>query len=173
MLPRVSIRAPLRRATAACAVAMMFSRFQSAPPCGERRPFPPPGSAWRCFNPRPPAESDARFRHQEALGAVSIRAPLRRATPRTGLDDWREIVSIRAPLRRATAITNATRGETECFNPRPPAESDWPPPTAGPSRRFQSAPPCGERRETDAEAMNDYLFQSAPPCGERRSPPAT
>ena len=109
----VSIRAPLRRATASYASSRLPERmFQSAPPCGERR-------------------------HRQTATKVSIRAPLRRATTCAEAVYVRlRRVSIRAPLRRATGRNgclrldgvsirpHCCRSRCRCFNPRPPAESD-------------------------------------------------
>ena len=79
--------------------------FQSAPPCGER--------------PHHAAEAGG------GVIDVSIRAPLRRATPRLTATDGELLhVSIRAPLRRATRRRGRGPESTTSFNPRPPAESD-------------------------------------------------
>ena len=147
MLPRVSIRAPLRRATAACAVAMMFSRFQSAPPCGERLATEGTVNASTRFNPRPPAESDGGLRGRDDVLAVSIRAPLRRATP-----------------------VSATRKRLALFQSAPPCgERPRAPGWMTGEKLFQSAPPCGERRPRISVRVTPGVFQSAPPCGERPS----
>ena len=121
-------------------------RFNPRPPCGERRIRSHPRRPCPCFNPRPPAESDKQRHSHDGAHAVSIRAPLRRATPAGQAGRAAEHVSIRAPLRRATAASIAferammfqsappcgerhkgCRQEGACkgrFNPRPPAESD-------------------------------------------------
>ena len=143
----VSIRAPLRRATRDTLQELYTVLFQSAPPCGERprnpagpsrsrgfNPRPPAESDveqaggvlhFRRFNPRPPAESDVADQPAQRLAAVSIRAPLRRATSGLGHAAARLAVSIRAPLRRATRVRRSPASGIE----------------------FQSAPPCGERRD--------------------------
>ena len=108
--------------------------FQSAPPCGERRLGEGLSGSGQStsFNPRPPAESDlpgrsSGQRRSDVRRQVSIRAPLRRATPRSAC--------------KSTVASTV----------------------------FQSAPPCGERRSRICRADGpSTVFQSAPPCGERR-----
>ncbi len=121
----VSIRAPVRGATAVAELASVTDGFQSAPPCGGR-----PRAAARMrarpvrFNPRPRAGGDAAGARLVAAGAVSIRAPVRGATRRG----------------RPCAVGTS-------FNPRPRAGGDA---RSAPRRHrqyvFQSAPPCGGRR---------------------------
>ena len=81
LLDVVSIRAPLRRATAeALRLPGSSNGFNPRPPA-ESDPWRlvRAGSFHR-FNPRPPAESDSRGSCAPQRGRVSIRAPLRRAT---------------------------------------------------------------------------------------------
>ncbi len=101
-------------------------KFRSAPPCGGR--------------PRP-------VRRHEGLGRVSIRAPVRGATPTV----WS---GSSAPC---------------CFDPRPRAGGDGPSVLIRRSALFRSAPPCGGRRVVGWRRQRLMEFRSAPPCGGRRS----
>ena len=157
--------------------------FQSTPPCGERhgamrhrkRGYYPVsirallrrattwtqrekiGMSFRCFNPRPPTESD--------------RARLRRRHPeRSGFNP-------RPPTESDAGLDRFASPLNGCFNPRPPTESD-----RAPDRRwrirpkmFQSTPPCGERLGSGFMALpRDAGFNPRPPTesdGERRCDP--
>ena len=129
--------------------------FQSAPPCGGRRKLLSLILRWTLseFQSAPPCGGRPRADPGATAGAgrVSIRAPVRGATPG---------VRRRAGRRR--------------FNPRPRAGGDA---MAHIDEGvygllFQSAPPCGGRH-TKRLLQLRQLFQSAPPCGGRlcRSPP--
>ncbi len=119
----VSIRAPVRGATSASTIQVILNPFRSAPPCGGRRPASPASGSIRCFDPRPRAGGDQRYRACQPFSPVSIRAPVRGATlRRRGLDAGQQ-VSIRAPVRGATLVATYASAAME----------------------FRSAPPCGGR----------------------------
>ena len=113
---RVSIRAPLRRATLPAAF------FAQCAPVSIRAPLRRATAPWDCHC--------IHF-------AVSIRAPLRRATSSSvSFADPRD-VSIRAPLRRATV-------DVVGFDASVP---------------FQSAPPCGERHRILSRSLRLQDFR--------------
>ena len=167
----VSIRAPARGATAAYNAGAGNIGFQSAPPHGGRqgaRPNPPPVDQFQSAPPhggRPPCI--AVFAR---IGAVSIRAPARGATPaqphrraslpgfnprpRTG-GDFRDPlqvtrllpVSIRAPARGATE-RRWHDAPGELVSIRAPARgATWKIRSLLGLNAFQSAPPHGGRLE--------------------------
>ncbi len=128
----VSIRAPVRGATGRQRVLWLYircfdprpragsddhcdnirpcwQRFRSAPPCGERLRAHHVAEHHLRFDPRPRAGSDLRgARIRPLFAPVSIRAPVRGATPLVLWPVWFRAVSIRAPVRGATLACRQT-----------------------------------------------------------------
>ena len=167
--------------------------FQSAPPCGGRpRQTVPQDRPWEGFQSAPPCGGrPARIIHEGLpIAEVSIRAPVRGATPRYPRDGQAPSLCFN-PRPRAGGDTRAPvrHAEPTSFNPRPRAGGDLNPVTTPAALMFQSAPPCGGRLSSRRYATYEsnvsirapvrgatskqqnlslpLLFQSAPPCGGR------
>ncbi len=143
----VSIRAPVRGATAPRDLLLLSTTFRSAPPCGERLSLSPAVTEYLEFRSAPPCGE----RPQTVYNHLQTR-----------------LVSIRAPVRGATYILFLI-DEVGGFDPRPRAGSDDG--TYGVcacASVFRSAPPCGERLTTVPVIRLSQGFRSAPPCGERQ-----
>ncbi len=141
----VSIRAPVRGATSVQSTALRSNqRFRSAPPCGERHARRGCRPRRSCFDPRPRAGSDAprgcALRWENGFDP----------RPRAGSDGsarraWAVLrVSIRAPVRGATPLRRVRAENGQCFDPRPRAGSDRsPPPLQSADRSFDPRPRAG------------------------------
>ena len=139
----VSIRAPLRRATCYEVLLCSHGRFQSAPPCGERLLAAKRPQAVASFNPRPPAESDQRGSQKPSSSWRFQSAPPCGERRVMFLDnpatEWFQSAPPCGERRTAWFCRRARSG----FNPRPPAESDRAPSPRAPGRsRFNPRPPA-------------------------------
>ena len=78
------------------------------------------------FDPRPRAGGDQQHRCDPDRQGVSIRAPAREATCRSGRTEHRTDVSIRAPAREATSYGARGMETGNSLDPRPRAGGDTP-----------------------------------------------
>ena len=116
----VSIHAPARGATPDIAVFFKHAMFQSTPPRGGRRGFPPAFFLQHGFQSTPPRGGRlCGDTHGLGRDIVSIHAPARGATGKHYVDETNIDVSIHAPARGATQEF-AGVDEQELFQSTPP-----------------------------------------------------
>ena len=116
----VSIHAP-RAGSDAARPCDSFGRFQSRPPCGERRNLSQNASHRRSFNPRPPCGE--RHRHTNRLtkrATFQSTPPVRGATATLAVVDSDLKVSIHAPRAGSDMASTGSVPRSSGFNPRPP-----------------------------------------------------
>ena len=143
------------------------SRFQSAPPHGERRKVRSALDSAHKFQSAPP-HGERRQPSARQICPVSIRAPARGATMPVSTATL-AVVFQSAPPHGERRRQGAGRCSDSCFNPRPRTGSDCSKATAcSASGGFNPRPRTG----SDAAILQAFplalWFQSAPPHGERR-----
>ena len=143
------------------------------------------------FNPRPRAGGDLRFLLEHVKHIVSIHAPARGATPRTGTPTapcrrfnprpraggdnrptghLRSKISFNPRPRAGGDRTVLSRSHPRCgFNPRPRAGGDrgFSPLSTMATARFNPRPRAGGDRRFSSLASSLRVFQSTPPRGGR------